>query len=82
MGDPSDLNHQGGPIKDFKAEGMRPPTAEQMARDEAAREKQTVAIGSTGVHSGQLRSSMALGSSAAARLPSRRSSRRTRATMP
>ena len=45
-----DEGHEaGGPgaVSNFKADSMRPPTAEEMARDEAAREKRTVAIGST-----------------------------------
>ena len=40
-------DHPRSGISDVKVDPMRPPTAEEMARDEAAREPRTVAIGST-----------------------------------
>jgi hypothetical protein len=39
--------HPKSGVGNFQVDGMRPPTAEEMARDEAAREPRTVAIGST-----------------------------------
>ena len=42
-----DGEHGPTAISNVKVDPMRPPTAEEMARDEAAREKRTVAIGST-----------------------------------
>jgi len=43
----SDPDNGGSGVGDFKVDPMRPPTAEEMERDEATRERRTVAIGST-----------------------------------